>query len=147
MGLTISYRGSLTGMDRVQDFADRVLDLALEVGGHARVWRSVHDNDTRRVGRGVMPELDPGQETTSLLVSPEGWLINLFEIEEAFEGAMRDEGIIDLPGEPPRATCWRLGRRKKTKRTNRGASVCPTPCARRTMTPRRIGPAKKTPIR
>jgi hypothetical protein len=35
----------------------------------------------RRVVRGVMLDLYPGQETTSLLISPEGWLINLFEIE------------------------------------------------------------------
>ena len=40
MGVTISYRGSLADMDRVEDFEDRVLDVALEIGGHAQVWRS-----------------------------------------------------------------------------------------------------------
>ena len=65
MGVTISYRGSLAEIDRVADFEDRVLDLALEIGGHAHVWRSVHDDDRRRVVRGVMLDLYPGQETTS----------------------------------------------------------------------------------
>lgn len=90
MGVTISYRGSLADIDRVEDFEDRVLDLALEIGGHARVWRSVHDDDPRRVVRGVMLELYPGQETTSLLISPEGWLINLFEIKDAENGRLAE---------------------------------------------------------
>lgn len=129
MGVTISCRGSLADIERVEDFEDRVLDLALEIGGQAHVWRSVNDDDPRRVVRGLMLDLCPGQETTSLLVSPEGWLINLFEIEDAsFEeqrrkqerlqraiekrrsrgdetgdallSAMRDEEMSDLPGEP-----------------------------------------------
>jgi hypothetical protein len=90
MGVTISYRGSLADIGRVEDFEDRVLDLALEVGGHARVWRSVSDDDPRRVVRGVMLDLYPGQETTSLLISPEGWLINLFEIEDAEKGLLAE---------------------------------------------------------
>lgn len=90
MGVTISYRGSLADIGRVEDFEDRVLDLALEVGGHAHVWRSVNDDDPRRVVRGVMLDLYPGQETTSLLISPEGWLINLFEIEDAEEGRLAE---------------------------------------------------------
>ena len=89
-GVTISYRGSLADIGRVEDFEDRVLDLALEVGGHARVWRSVNDDDPRRVVRGVMLDLYPGQETTSLLISPEGWLINLFEIEDAEKGQLAE---------------------------------------------------------
>jgi hypothetical protein len=90
MGVTISYRGSLADLDRVEDFEDRVLDLALELGGHARVWRSFKDDDPRRIVRGVMLELYPGQETTSLLISPEGWLINLFEIEDAENGRLTE---------------------------------------------------------
>jgi hypothetical protein len=90
MGITIAYRGSLADVGRVEDFEDRVLDLALEIGGHARVWRSFHDDDPRRVVRGVMLELSPGQETTSLLISPEGWLINLFEIEDAEKGQIAE---------------------------------------------------------
>jgi hypothetical protein len=90
MGVTVSYRGSLADMDRVEDFEDRVLDLALEIGGHARVWRSFDDDDRQRVVRGVMLELYPGQETMSLLISPEGWLINLFQIEEAEKGQLAE---------------------------------------------------------
>jgi hypothetical protein len=90
MGITVSYRGSLADMGRVEDFEDRVLDLALEIGGHARVWRSFHDDDPRRVVRGVMLDLYPGQDTTSLLISPEGWLINLFEIEDAEKGRLAE---------------------------------------------------------
>jgi hypothetical protein len=42
------------------------------------------------VVRGVTVNLFPGQETTSLLISPEGWLINLFEIEEAEKGQLAE---------------------------------------------------------
>jgi len=88
MGVTISYRGSLADLDRVEDFEDRVLDLALELGGEATIWRTANDDNPRRMVRGVMLNLFPGQETTSLLISPEGWLINLTEIEEAEKGQL-----------------------------------------------------------
>lgn len=90
MGVTISYRGSLADLERVEDFEDRVVDLALEVGGHARVWRSFNDDDPRRAVRGVMLDLYPGQETTSLLISPEGWLVNFTEIEDAENGRLAE---------------------------------------------------------
>lgn len=92
MGITISYRGSIADLDRIEDFEDRVIDLSLELGANAQIWRSVCDDDPRRVVRGVILDLYPGQETTSLLISPEGWLINLFEIEAAETGQL---------GEPP----------------------------------------------
>ena len=44
----------------------------------------------RRVVRGIILNLFPGQETTSLLISPEGWLINLVEIEEAEKGQLAE---------------------------------------------------------
>jgi hypothetical protein len=90
MGVTISYRGSMADIGRVEDFEDRVVDLALEIGGHVRVWRSFCDDDPQRAVRGVILELCPGQETTSLLISPEGWLINLTEIKDAEEGQLAD---------------------------------------------------------
>jgi hypothetical protein len=90
MGVTISYRGSLAEIDRIEDFEDRVLDLALELGGQARIWRS-SDDSTGRMVRGVILNLFPGQETTSLLISPEGWLINLFEIEAAEKGPLDEQ--------------------------------------------------------
>lgn len=92
MGVTIHYRGRLADMGRVEDFEDRVIDLVLELGGNVRLWRSADDADPRRMVRGLFVDLAPGQETTSLLLSPEGWLINLFQIEEAEKG---------LLGKPP----------------------------------------------
>ena len=95
MGITVHYRGTLKDLDRVEDFEDRVLDLALDLGGQAHIWRTSCDTDPSRVVRGVVLDLCPGQETTSLLISPEGWLIGLADIEDAENGK--------LP-EPP--WCW-----------------------------------------
>jgi hypothetical protein len=88
MGITIHYRGVLADLDRVEDFEDRVLDLALELGGQAHIWRTACDTDPSRVVRGIVLDLCPGQETTSLLISPEGWLIGLTEIEDAEKGKL-----------------------------------------------------------
>ena len=90
MGVTIFYRGSLADLDRIVDFEDRVLDLALELGGQAQVWRSADEKNPRRLVRGILLNLCPGQETTSLLISPEGWLINLFDIEDAEKGKLAE---------------------------------------------------------
>ncbi len=95
MGITIHYRGTLKDLDRVEDFEDRVLDLALELGGQAHIWRTSCDSDPARIVRGLILDLCPGQETTSLLVSPEGWLIGLVDIEDAEN---------DKLAEPP--WCW-----------------------------------------
>jgi len=83
MGITVHYRGTIADPDRVTDFEDRVLDLALEMEASAQIWRSSVDDDLSRVVKGLTVDLSPGQETTSLLLSPEGWLIPLFEIEAA----------------------------------------------------------------
>jgi hypothetical protein len=88
MGITISYRGAIASLDRVEDFEDRVLDFALELGGQAHIWRTASDKDPSRVVRGVILDLCPGQETTSLLISPEGWLIGLTDIEDAEESKL-----------------------------------------------------------
>jgi hypothetical protein len=88
MGVTIFYRGSVTDLDRIEDFEDRALDLALELDGQARIWRTCDDHDRQRLVRGVVLNLYPGQEPTSLLIAPEGWLINLSEIEEAEKGEL-----------------------------------------------------------
>ncbi|MBN2579403.1 MAG: hypothetical protein JXB10_10460 [Pirellulales bacterium] len=90
MGVTIFYRGSLNDLNRVGDFEDCVLNLVLELGGQARVWRSNDDEDPQRMIRGVVLDLYPGQETTSLLISPEGWIVNLCEIEEAEKGQLAE---------------------------------------------------------
>ena len=36
MGITVAYRGRLADLTRIEDFEDRLLDFALEVGGLAR---------------------------------------------------------------------------------------------------------------
>lgn len=90
MGITVHYCGSIADLDRVEEFEDRVLDLALEVGGLAHLWRSSGDDDPTRVVRGLSVNLAPGQETLSLLVSPEGWLVPLFEIEAAENGTLKE---------------------------------------------------------
>jgi hypothetical protein len=83
MGVTVFYRGAIADADRVEDLEDRVLDMALQLGGAAQIWRSASDDDPQRVVRGLIVDLAPGQETTSLLISPEGWLVGLTEIEDA----------------------------------------------------------------
>lgn len=90
MGVTIHYRGSIADLSRIEEFEDRVIDLALAVGGNCRVWRSANDRDTSRVVRGLILDLAPGQESTSLLISPEGWLVGLMEIEDAEKGALSE---------------------------------------------------------
>jgi hypothetical protein len=90
MGVAVHYRGSVADLDRVEDFEDRVLDLALNLGGEARIWRSMAADQPGRIVRGVTLDLYPGQETISLLISPEGWLINLLEIEAAEQGELRE---------------------------------------------------------
>ena len=90
MGVTISYRGRLAELARIEDFEDRLLDFALEVGGLARIWRSWADNNPDRMVRGVILDLAPGHESTSLLVSPEGWLIGLTDIEDAEDGRLKE---------------------------------------------------------
>jgi hypothetical protein len=91
MGITVHYRGSLDDLARVEDFEDRVLDLALELGAHAQIWRSTCEGNPARIVRGIILDLYPGQETTSLLIAPEGWLINLIDIENAETGQLREQ--------------------------------------------------------
>src|SRR5258708_7125197 len=86
MGVSIAYRGRLRDPERIEDFEDRVLDLALELGGMDQIWRSHHDDKPERMVRGIILNLAPGHEATSLLVSPEGWLVGLADIEDAERG-------------------------------------------------------------
>lgn len=83
MGVTIHYRGTVDDVSHVEDMEDRVVDLAFALGGQATVWRSYADHDPTRVVRGVMIDMAPGHDTFSLLVSPEGHLTPLFQIEHA----------------------------------------------------------------
>jgi hypothetical protein len=91
MGITIHYRGSLADLTRVDDFEDRVIDLALALGGNPRLWRSADEQDPSRMVRGLFLDLAPGQETVNLLISPEGWLIGLVDIEDAERGKLDEK--------------------------------------------------------
>jgi hypothetical protein len=80
----------MADLSRIEDFEDRLIDFALEFGGQAQIWRTWADNDPARVVRGVILNLAPGQDSTSLLISPEGWLIGLIEIEDAEERRLEE---------------------------------------------------------
>ncbi len=88
MGVTIHYRGKMADLGQVEELEDRVLDLAFELGATAQVWRSAADDSPDRIVRGLILDLSPGQETMSLLISPEGWLFPLHDIEEAERGPL-----------------------------------------------------------
>ena len=90
MGITIHYRGTLDNVDCVEQMEDWSMDVAFALGGKATVWRSFGDHDPSRIVRGVMIEMTPGQDTLSLLVSPEGHLTPLFQIEEAEQTAFSE---------------------------------------------------------
>jgi hypothetical protein len=83
MAVTIHYRGKLDQLSRVEDLEDRILELALALGGTGRVWRSTPGGAPERMFRGIVLNLVPGQEATSLIVSPEGWLLGLYDLEVA----------------------------------------------------------------
>jgi len=83
MGITIHFSGSIDDLQRVEEMEDRVTDLVFALGGKATIWRSYADHDPTRVVRGLLVDMAPGQETLSLLVSPEGHLTPLFQIEDA----------------------------------------------------------------
>lgn len=91
MGVTIHYRGTLDDLARVEEFEDRVLDVVSALGGHATIWRSFGQLDPTRVVRGLLVQMCPGQDTLSLLISPEGQLLNLFEIKQAEQGPLTEE--------------------------------------------------------
>lgn len=90
MGITIHYRGTVDDLAQVEALEDRITDLVFALGGRATIWRSYADHDPSRIVRGLMIEMAPGQDTFSLLVSPEGHLTPLFQIEDA-EKAPFDE--------------------------------------------------------
>ena len=56
MGITIAYRGRLADSSRIEDFEDRLVDFALEIGAGVQIWRSrADDNPEREAGQDVMP--------------------------------------------------------------------------------------------
>ena len=83
MGITIHFSGTIDDLQRVEEMEDRVTDLVFALGGKATIWRSYAEHDPSRVVRGLLVDMAPGQETLSLLLSPEGHLTPLFQIEDA----------------------------------------------------------------
>lgn len=83
MGVTIHYRGTIDDISQVETIENRLLDLVFLLGGRATIWRSFADHDSSRAVRGLIVNLEPGQDTFSLLVSPEGHLTPLFQIKDA----------------------------------------------------------------
>lgn len=85
MGITIHYRGTMDDVGQIETMEDRLLDLVFSLGGRATIWRSFADHDDSRVVRGLLVNLEPGQDALSLLVSPEGHFVSLFQIDDAEE--------------------------------------------------------------
>jgi len=83
MGITIHFSGVIDDLQCVEEMENRVTDLVFALGGKATIWRSYADHDHTRVVRGLLVDMAPGQETLSLLISPEGHLTPLFQIEDA----------------------------------------------------------------
>ncbi|QDV85027.1 hypothetical protein [Planctomycetes bacterium TBK1r] len=88
MGITIQYRGTLDRLEDVEELEDRVTDIAFSLGGHATIWRSFSEHDRSRLVRGLIVEMAPGQDTLSLLISPEGHFIPLHQISAAEKGPL-----------------------------------------------------------
>ncbi len=81
MGITVHYRGKVDDIAAIESLEDYVIDLALAFGGQVQLWRSAADRSPQRAVRGVLVNLAPGQETFSLLFSPESILIMPTDIE------------------------------------------------------------------
>ena len=83
MGVTVHYRGRIDNVANIDSLEDRVIDLVLACGGQLQIWRSTAADNPERSVRGLIVNLEPGQESFTLLFSPEGYLIPLTEIEQA----------------------------------------------------------------
>ncbi len=69
MGISIAYRGRLADLTRIEDFEDRLLDLAPEVGGLAQ-GRSIFRR-RRSFASGIVPRAGCTPTITDL--DMEGW--------------------------------------------------------------------------
>jgi hypothetical protein len=95
MPLTLSYRGQVADPDRIEDFEDRLVDLALELGGLAQIWRSTADDSLRTI-RGVLINLFPGQDAVGLLLSPEGFLLGQADVKDAELGKLPKDSWVSV---------------------------------------------------
>ena len=75
---------------RIEEFENRVVDLVFAVGGTATIWRTHADHDPTRMLRGLIVEMAPGQDSMTLVIAPEGHIINLFEMEQVEKQALTE---------------------------------------------------------
>jgi hypothetical protein len=96
MPVTLRFRGAIQDPSLIETFEDRVIDLALEFEGYARIWRSAPKERGDRIVRGVLLNLAPGMDTISLLLAPEGWLIPTAALREAEAGSLPERPWISV---------------------------------------------------
>ena len=85
MGVSIRYSGQIDDLDQVEEFEDRIMDVVYSLGGQVNVWRSYSQEFPGRTMRGLVIEVAPGQESLSLILSPEGYFTPLHELNRAEE--------------------------------------------------------------
>jgi hypothetical protein len=83
MGTKVHYSGKFGELERIEEFEDRVLDMALDLGADAQIFRGFPTTSPTRAVRGLIVNLAAGQESLSLLVSPDGWLIPGYRLDVA----------------------------------------------------------------
>jgi len=96
MPIAVRFRGALAKPERIETFEDHLVEVAVELGGYARIWRSAaggrkspakvkskKSDGPPRIVRGAFLDLAPGLGTIPLLVSPEGVLMAFDAVEEA----------------------------------------------------------------
>ena len=83
MGVSVRYRGQIDDLERIEEFEDRVMAVVYSLGGQINVWRSYSEEWPGRTMRGLVIEVAPGQESLSLILSPEGYFTPLQELNRA----------------------------------------------------------------
>lgn len=113
MPIVVRFRGRLKKPRQIESFEDRIVELAIEVGGYGRIWRSAAEDGEEcrkkveakdnldesgglRIVRGVLLDLFPGLSTIPLLVTPEGLLIPAGDIENAQRAEVEDRPWIEV---------------------------------------------------
>lgn len=87
-GVTGHCRGKLDALAPIDEFEVRLWDAVATLGSHATIWRSFGREGSGRIVRGLLVLMRPVQDTLSLLISPEGELLNLFEIKDNEQGPL-----------------------------------------------------------
>jgi len=109
MSIVVRFRGALAYPDRIETFEDHLVEIAVELGGYARIWRSASDGsstlakanspqraDPPRFVCGALLDLAPGLGTVPLLVSPEGVLMAFAAVDEAERQPLKQPAWIEV---------------------------------------------------